>query len=239
MHNEKNIEQLKQQLKAIGFADGLEFDICSKVCFSPSQFDIRSRFTRNGDIINVVIHFEQDDGRRYACLYYDASLRKEIVIAGETIEGIDIAILESKMTAVDWGFSRSDNNDNPVEIANKIEEVIDTLALLSQKDEGKRMADLLKFKYWSDTAVEHLIPATGSFKNHYEISQRFFIFEGLGISTDEAYRFLCNKWMEKKLLAKKRQTEKADDNEANMPGDNTGTVSLVKKQGKQNRRKIK
>ncbi|MFX5752047.1 hypothetical protein ABTE32_21750, partial [Acinetobacter baumannii] len=84
---------------------------------------------------------------------------------------------------------------NPVEIANKIEEVIDTLELLSQKGEGKRMADLLKFKYWSDTAAEYLIPAIGSFKSQYEISQRFFIFDGLGISADEAYRFLCNKWM--------------------------------------------
>jgi len=239
MHNEKNIEQLKQQLKSIGFADGLEFDICSKVCFFPSQFDVTSRFTKQGDIINVIIHFEQDESRGYACLYYDAFLRKEISIAGEMIEGIDIATLESKMTAIDWEFSRKKSYGNPVEIANKIEEVIDTLELLSQKGEGKRMADLLKFKYWSDTAAEYLIPAIGSFKSQYEISQRFFIFDGLGISADEAYRFLCNKWMEKKLLAKKKQTEKRDDTEAATPGDISPNSPLLKKQRKAGRQKVK
>jgi hypothetical protein len=56
---------------------------------------------------------------------------------------------------------------------------------------------------WAD--VSALVPGIGALKNQYDISQRFYISEGHGISTEEAYRFLCSKWMEKKMAVKKKQ----------------------------------
>lgn len=47
-----------------------------------------------------------------------------------------------------------------------------------------------------------------SAKNKLEISQRFYFFEGqTGISIDEAYRFLQNKWREKQLQTKRKDTD--------------------------------
>ena len=39
-----------------------------------------------------------------------------------------------------------------------------------------------------------------------EVSQRFYFFEGqAGISVDEAYRFLQNRWLEKQMQAKRKE----------------------------------
>jgi len=39
------------------------------------------------------------------------------------------------------------------------------------------------------------------------LSQRFYFFEAqTGISVDEAYRFLQNRWLEKQMQAKRKQT---------------------------------
>ena len=41
-----------------------------------------------------------------------------------------------------------------------------------------------------------------------EVSQRFYFFEGqIGISVDEAYRFLQNRWLEKQMQTKKKVSD--------------------------------
>ena len=74
-----------------------------------------------------------------------------------------------------------------------------------------------------------------SAKNKLEISQRFHFFEGqTGILIDEAYRFLQNKWREKQLQTKRKDTDginvvegKSDDS----PSSNNG---LLKKKRQSN-----
>ena len=45
-------------------------------------------------------------------------------------------------------------------------------------------------------------------RSKFEISQRVYFIEGEVISVDEAYRFLLNRWMEKKMQAQKREHDK-------------------------------
>ncbi|MBC7507604.1 MAG: hypothetical protein H7320_02475, partial [Ferruginibacter sp.] len=61
-------------------------------------------------------------------------------------------------------------------------------------------------------------------KNKSEVSQRFYFFEGQrGISVDEAYRFLQNRWLEKQMQAKKKQSDESNrrqsENDANLTSD--------------------
>ena len=44
-------------------------------------------------------------------------------------------------------------------------------------------------------------------KNKSEVAQRFYFFDGqIGISVDEAYRFLQNRWLEKQMQAKRKES---------------------------------
>lgn len=64
-----------------------------------------------------------------------------------------------------------------------------------------------------DTPLESYISNIGAQKNLYEISQRFYFFEGEDqITLDEAYRFLCHRWREKQLNVRKKQNEPAEQN---------------------------
>ena len=56
------------------------------------------------------------------------------------------------------------------------------------------------------------------------LSQRFYFFEAqTGISVDEAYRFLQNRWLEKQMQAKKKQSDESNrrqsENDANLTSD--------------------
>jgi len=196
MQHEKNIAGLKQQLQALGFGDGMENCLRSNICFQQEYFNLSYRLVKDGDVINFRIHLEQRDKGHYNCNYYDAVLRKDIIIAaGDTT----IAAIESKMAAIKWDYI----NEN----VERVEAVSNDLQALSATEEGKKTADLLRYKYWADTPVENLIQGIGSFNSQFEISQRFYISEGQGITTEEAYRFLCNKWMEKKVQAKRKKTQ--------------------------------
>ncbi len=68
-------------------------------------------------------------------------------------------------------------------------------------------------------------------KNKSEVSQRFYFFEGqTGISVDEAYRFLQNRWLEKQIQAKRKQSGDSNGEENNsrdQPSSSNG--SLLKK----------
>jgi hypothetical protein len=205
MLNAKNISLLKQQLESTGFADGLEDKLYAGICFRPDRFDILYSVAKGHEHIGFTVHFDIEDDGDYSCTYYDACLRREIVLPVGIIDGISITELDKKMASIEWDFTVQKNAGGLLETASLIEDVISNLQLLSSTPDGKKVADLLKFKYWSGTQAEHLIPALGSFKSQYETSQRFYLSEGNGITTEEAYRFLSNRWVEKKLLAQRKE----------------------------------
>ena len=79
---------------------------------------------------------------------------------------------------------------------------------MASLEEGKEIANRLKIKHWCDTPLEELFSDLRSLRTRFEISQRFYFFDRQGgISVEEAYRFLNNRWMEKQLQAKRKQKE--------------------------------
>lgn len=202
MKNEKNITAIKQQLQALGFGDGLEKLLRASACFQPLSFGLPYLMQVSGDDVSFRLHVEKVDTGEYALLFYDAVLRKQIDLVAAARElDLDIGDLEKKMAGINWL--------DTVLHTDQIEAVIGELeSIAGIGPEGVRIAGLLKFKYWAGTPAEALVDGLAAFKSQYEISQRFYISEGQSITTEEAYRFLCSKWVEKKMAVKKKDGAK-------------------------------
>ena len=90
----------------------------------------------------------------------------------------------------------------------KVELVIEGLSELEKSEDGKAISIGLKLKYWAGIPYQELFGNISPLKNKSEVSQRFYFFEGqVGISVDEAYRFLQNRWLEKQMKAKKKESD--------------------------------
>lgn len=218
MRFEKSIQQLKEQLQSLGFDKGLEHQLKSKICFQPERFLLRYRIVKETDIIDFILHFEITDMEAgYCCRYYDASLRKKIPLKDTNISSVSISRLEKQLSIIDW------NHSLPGDIAKEetIDSVITELKKLDETEEGKIISEILRFKYWTGTNVEDLISNLSVMKSRYEITQRFYFFEGEGqITIEEAYRFPCNRWMEKQLQSRKKQPEQTETSDPGGAGNN-------------------
>ena len=62
------------------------------------------------------------------------------------------------------------------------------------------------------------------------MSQRFYFFDGqIGISIDEAYRFLQNRWLEKQMQAKKKQSDESTGRETEHDTNGSSGSGLLRK----------
>lgn len=184
---------LAEALEKLGFDTSLRTSIATYISLQLPRFSISYKTVKEHDVLKFNLSFERKD-KAYSCLCYDAFLRKEIVLPDNIIDGIHIKDLEEQMSLIDWNeiFNKEQN----------ISSIIDDLKILSSSKEGKEFSEQLKLKYWCDTPLETIMNIS-TLKPKFEITQRFYFFEdGKGISIDEAYRFLNNKWMEKQLRKK-------------------------------------
>jgi len=250
--NIQHIVSLIEMLQSLGFEKDLGYKLLRRICFQPSGFCIQQRIVKGKDIMNFSLFFERySNEEEYACLYYDAILRKEINIPATSVHRAIIRDLEKMMQEIDWSIDfeqqvlpalRIEEKESWVR-EEKIAKVVTMLFNLSSDEEGTYIADCLKFKYWCDTPVQDMINNMNSLRSRFEIGQRFYLFNnGSCISAEEAYRFLNNRWMEKSLQVKKKQ---AEDKEGEAGSSGTSRVIteknlLQKKRGNKSRKlKIK
>nr|WP_294991638.1 hypothetical protein [uncultured Sediminibacterium sp.] len=227
--NVENIASLSSILIRTGFEENIGYRLLQKICFSPVAFMLIERVHKNADILTCQLHFERN-GTDYTCGYYDVSLVKGIVMPDRTISNIHLAELDLAMGEIDWNF-RADDKDFRLGVEatwkreKAIAQMVNQLSRLSVTEEGKYFADALKLKYWAEAGLDDLVGNLNAIKAKFEISQRVYFIEGECISVDEAYRFLLNRWMEKKMQARKR--EEGKENKA----DNTGITMEVAGKG--------
>lgn len=235
----QNIAVLTEMLIATGFEEAIGRKLLQHVCFKPADFVLTERLTKGKDILTCSISFERK-GEEYVCTYYDAAFFKAIEVPELTINGINLRDLDKAMAAIDWlnisvagKFDLEDESSWQRE--QQIEKIVTELFRLSATDEGRYHADSLKARYWQDVpAISINLPAI---RSKFEVSQRFYFFDGQGISIDEAYRFLLNRWLEKKLHRKKKQAGDSAD-AADDTGSATGDKSLLQKKRKRRTQKI-
>ena len=135
-------------------------------------------------------------------------------------------------SAFDFVTKRQLNLDDKTswEKEQKVESVIEGLSELEKSEDGKAVAIGLKLKYWAGISYQELFRNISPLKNKSEVNQRFYFFEGqTGISVDEAYRFLQNRWLEKQMQAKRKQTANAEIKEKEKDSHASSGSGLLKK----------
>lgn len=246
--NIQNITALAKQLHTLGFQDTGSL-LLKRICFKPDNFYLLQRLNREKDVMLFSLYFERlKKSDTYILQYYDVTLQKENSISALSIDEINPAELEKQMTAIDWkkAFSLDEKKTwNPDDKSTwetelKISDIIGNLSILENSEQGKAIASALKQKFWTGTLYQDIAGLITVVKNKADVGQRFYIGEdGSGITTDEAYRFLQNKWLEKQLQLKR----KLSDNESETHDEESGAISgngLLKKKrisgrGKRNR----
>ncbi|MEO5943388.1 MAG: hypothetical protein ABIP30_01220 [Ferruginibacter sp.] len=211
--NIQNITALAEQLQLLGF-ENAGYLILKRICFKPHSFMISQKMVKIKDQLRFHLYFEKDGKNEiYSLMYYDAILQKEMALSGSSINGVDIAGLEKRMTEIDWKIAfdfETKLNWNAEdkaswEEAQKIESLIEELKTIETSEEGKGISTGLKLKFWAGIPYQELVGSISPLKNKSEVSQRFYLFRGQAdISVDEAYRFLQNKWLEKQMQAKRK-----------------------------------
>lgn len=240
--NIQNIVSLTEMLVATGFDGSIGHRLIQYICFKPANFVLTERLTKGSDVLTCAIHFERKD-ESYTCHYYDAAFLKAIELPELTIHGINIHELDRRMNDIDWSSKEvgTDNFTTRVESdwkrEKQIEQIVIDLSRLSAFEDGRYYADSLKIKHWLDVPV--INANLNAIRPKFEVSQRFYFFDGQGIAVDEAYRFLLNRWLEKKLHGRKKQA--GDPGEVAV-SDETGTggtdKSLLQKKRKKRTAKI-
>jgi hypothetical protein len=181
---------LAEALEKLGFDSSLHTSIATYISLQLPKFTIQYNTVKERDVIKFNLFFERKEAA-YSCLCYDAFLRKEIVLKDVVINNIHLRELDEQMSSIDW--------KGLFKIQQDITSIIDNLQTLASSMEGKEFSEQLKVKYWSDTPLESIMNVS-LLKSRFEISQRFYFLEdGKGISIEEAYRFLNNRWMERQL----------------------------------------
>jgi hypothetical protein len=235
--NIENILALTYQLQALGFGD-LGSQILKRTCFKLNNFSITQKIERGKEQLNFEIYFDKKgSSEEHVLKYYDAMLLQVELQCIDEINGVDIPSLEKLMSTIDWKKAFELNEQKPFEADNKssianetkIESVMIELDLLEKRDEGKSIASALKLKYWTGSAYADLFGIINGPKVKSEIHQRFFIFEGeIGISVDEAYRFLLNRKLEKQMKKKQDDTPSDESSDSGVSG-NSGSGLINKK----------
>jgi hypothetical protein len=246
--NIENIATLSNQLQELGFQDAGSL-LLKRICFKPEDFFLFQRVNKPKEVMLFSLCFERlKKSDTYVLRYYDVTLQKENNLAASVVDGINSVELEKQMAAIDWkkAFNLDEKKTwNPDDKSTwetelKISGIMGNLSAIEQSETGKVIASALKQKFWAGTLHQEIVGSVTLVKNKADVNQRFYISEdGSGITTDEAYRFLQNKYMEKQLQLKRKQTENGNEATDEEPNSTSGSGLLKKKRiagkGKRNR----
>ncbi|MEO6135263.1 MAG: hypothetical protein ABIP35_08930, partial [Ginsengibacter sp.] len=174
----------------------------------------------------------------YILLYYDAILQKETTSIDAAINGISTTSLEKSMTEIDWKSAfdfvtkkqLNLEDKSTWEKEQKVESVIESLSELEKSEDGKVVSVGLKIKYWAGIPYQEVFGNISALKNKSEVCQRFYVFEGqAGITVDEAYRFLQNRWLEKQMQAIRKERSNREISETEKGTRASSGSGLLKK----------
>lgn len=232
--NIKSIMNLSGQMKSLGFSD-LIHPLVKRICFKPKRFVLCYQVEKVDNILRCLLSFERDDKALsgYKFSYYDAFFQPSQFYNG-TVDGVDISLLAKRMAEINWmkafDFSEKqtgvDLGEELFEDELKVADVVDSLSILHSSVEGQRVAVSLKQRYWFGIAGQESEGiANMAIKGNADVSQRFYVMDGQpSISVDEAYRYLQNRWLEKEMLARRKQINTLNDDNTEAVGFESGLL---------------
>ncbi|TKK71449.1 hypothetical protein FC093_00005 [Ilyomonas limi] len=226
------ISTLIEALSLLGFPVATNRTLFFNVCLGQKSFVIGEHMRFGRDTVNYQIYFKEDTAsKRLTCSYYDTTLRKAVAVSSSIVNGIDVMDLEKRMGEIDWKLPVDHYSLNELDIADKntwkqeaaVEAVTRDLEVLGSTAEGAGLANMLKYKFWTDLTLQGIIPELPALKSRYELSQRFYIINGDGITASEAYRFLNNRWTERSIHANNRLLRKKEPEQRKIKAVTKGT----------------
>lgn len=219
-----NIASLCSMLSRAGFQQ-IEYRLLQYICCRPAQFTMTEKIDFGRDHLHCQLSFVRS-ADAYAVIYYDASLIKELAMPGLVLGEVDLVELESAMQAVDWQQSDCSttfrlDDQTTWQREKAIDQIVSILARLSATEQGKGYADALKVRFWSGTLLEQLTGNLAAIRSKLEVSQRFYFMDGECISVDQAYLFLQNRWLERRMIRKRKADSREDVPGATAEGQET------------------
>jgi hypothetical protein len=246
--NIENISALTKQLQSLGF-ENAGYSLLKRISFKPENFVLSQKIEKPKDKLSFQLFFEKDTRQgKYVLSYYDAVLQKERPLIDATINGVNTKSVEKSMIEIDWKSAfdfvtkkqlNLEDKTN-LEKEEKVESVIESLSELEKSEDGKAVSVGLKLKYWAGIPYQEVFGNISPLKNKSEVCQRFYVLEGqAGISVDEAYRFLQNRWLEKQMQAKRKQTSNTEISETEKDSSASSGSGLLKKKRLGSSRSVK
>jgi len=236
--NIENISALLAQLQLLGF-ENAGYSLLKRISFKPDNFILSQQIENAKDKLSFQLFFEKDVKQDiYVLLYYDAIFQKGTPLIDAAINGINISNLEKSMLEIDWKNAFDFVTKKQLHLEDKtsweneqkVESVIEGLSELEKSEDGKVVAIGLKLKYWAGISYQELFGNISPLKIKSEVNQRFYFSEGqTGITVDEAYRFLQNRWLEKQMQAKRKQMDSTEINESEKDSHASSGTGLLKK----------
>ncbi len=201
-------------LARTGFDPAIGYRLLQQVCFRPVVFSLVEKMQKGNDVLTCTLFFENRNGE-YQCLYYDASIARQAAMPELVVNGVALHELDRVMQSIDWDMRVVNDafrldDESTWEREKNIAQVVSDLLKLSMTEDGKAFADALKVKYWVGAGLESIAGNLSAIQNKLEVTQRFYFVDDEAINVNEAYRFLLNKWMEKKVLSKKKSETGSD-----------------------------
>ncbi|MDB5232001.1 MAG: hypothetical protein JWN76_2806 [Chitinophagaceae bacterium] len=222
--NEKNILMLKARLEMLGFTQAIEERLLGFLWYQPVEFDLKFEHPTGKDRCSFIVHFARGEQGLYDVLFYTAIFKKEVVIPEH------MRLVDDLMQTIEWTNLYTGAESTVAHDFFRPDKAIQAAAVFKQLSEMPG-SEILKYKHWSNTPFEFLIPNLALLKSQYEIAQRFYLVEDhQPISSSEALRFLQSKTMEKTMLAaKKLQLKKKGDERTSLLPKKTGSGKLLSK----------
>ena len=235
----QSIQALAALMKTLGFSSTIDKQLIWYASFRQKEFSIKEHKTFGHDLMSYQIFFKKNEANEnLVCTHYDASLRKDIQIQSATVNKIDLQKLDERMKGVNWQDVSQFKMPSELDLSDKktwqqqasIEELILDLEVLASTDEGQIIADSLKYKYWVDIPLENMIPNLYLLRSKLEFAQRFYIISEDGITADEAFRFLNNRWRQRQVQSEKKKES--------LVGTDGSALHENAKQGRYKKRKL-
>ena len=243
--NIQNISTLEKQLISLGFKD-VGYPLLKRMAFKLSNFVLTYKIEKDQHPLTFNLFFEKlPSSETYILMYYDAIFQKDSIPA--FVNGVDISSLEQEIQSIDWAiafdlntFKESGGNFDAEYInESRIEKVMEAFLQLESSEEGRAIATNLKVKYWAGANYQELFGNLTPVRTKSEISQRFYFSdEHNAISVNEAYRFLQNKWLEKEIKERKKESA-GTTNELQEDSETASNGSLLRKRQQSGSKKTK
>jgi hypothetical protein len=189
--NRKNMERLASRLQQLGFADDIQYRLQANACFGPQQFEIAHKINYGADRCYFFVHCAKGDQELYDAIYFTACLRRIPEAVNELLP------IDQLMSSINWqGLYESKEG---LTVGDSIPDAYHIAEILQSVNKSDTDG-LLRFRHWSDTSLESMVPNLSFLKNQYEISQRFYLIgEEAPINFTDAMRFLQSMWIQRKV----------------------------------------